>query len=168
MDLAKRKNWLREECGWILYQAIRSLQADKQDPKYSQLIIDKLHSNGLTRTPEGVAVWVAVREVKGHVKLPKGIWQNENPLHPKEKASLATILREASKNHADQSEADSKASQKGSWTSKLHFSWEIIMKHILDPHPPHHTKEIKEINMVTFWDECVDSMIAARASNKTC
>lgn len=53
-ELAMRKSWLREECGFILFTSVHILR-DK-DVTYSQLIIDKLHSNGLFKTTEGVAI----------------------------------------------------------------------------------------------------------------
>ena len=160
INLARQKSWLREECGWTLYQAIRSLGKEGHNSRYIQLIVDKIHENGLTRTPEGVAIWIATIELSPGVRLPKGEWEYNNPLHRKGKAALAAILKETSKIHPNQEGSDSKLSQKGNWSSKLHFSWEVIVSHILDRHSSIdtcQTESLNELDMASFWDECVDS-----------
>lgn len=160
INLARQKSWLREECGWTLYQAIRNLGKDGHDSKYIQLIVDKIQENGLIKTPEGVAVWIATTESSPDVRLPKGEWKYDNPLHQKGKNTLAVILKETSKVHSDHDGSDSKISQKGNWNSKLHFSWEIIISHILGRRScvdMHQTESLNELDMASFWYECVDS-----------
>lgn len=160
INLARQKSWLREECGWILYQAILYLDKAGHDTNYIQLIIDKVHENGLMRTSDGVAICIAAMESGQNVRLPKGDWQYDNPLHHKGKAALAAILKESSRIPSDMNGSESKISQKGNWSSKLHFSWQVIISHLLG----HHSSGIKcqsesldELDIAGFWDECVDS-----------
>lgn len=160
VELAKRKSWLREECGWILYQTIQGSQRENFSSKYVQIVIDKFKENELIDTPEGVAIWIATSESYPTVRFPKGIWKHENPLHRKERARLATILREAPPTSFVENKGKNKASQRGTWSSKLHFTWEVIMDRLLKGRSSNGKPSIKspnELNFPDFWEECVDS-----------
>lgn len=152
-ELAKKKVWLREECGWILYNAIQSLGKDSHPSIYVQLVVDKLQGNDLTTTPEGVAIWIGTIFNFPKVKLSRGVWCKENPLHRKEKAKLAKILKGASSASPDQSGGISKVSGQGPWTPKLHFAWEVILGRVLGNHS---ARSSKELGLADLWNECVD------------
>lgn len=154
LELAKRKIWLREECGWILYCAIQNLGRGGHDFKYAQQIIGKVQDSGLVKTPEGIALWIITSSEFPQVKLPRGIWLNDNPMHRKEKTKLATILNETSSTCLDPSGADSKVFQNGVWTSKLHFAWDVVLRRVLDMQS---LESSKDLDFASFWDECVDS-----------
>ncbi len=151
--MAKKKIWLREECGWILYSAVQSLQNDSHHSKYVQLIIEKVETNDLTRTPEGIAIWIGTALKFPNVALPHGVWHNENPLHKKEKAKLARILRGSSSGTPDQGGDVSNLSGQGIWTPKLHFAWDVLLGRILQVQSKGGSKEI---GLAEFWKECVD------------
>lgn len=161
LGLAKLRTWLREECGWVLYQAVQGCQTGTFSTEHVQILIDKVNENRLVDTPEGVAIWVAALEKYPAVRFPKKLWRHENPLHRKEKAKLAKILREApSHNDNDEDRGESKTSQKGTWSPKLHFAWEVILDRLLkDPSttsmPSTNLKDI--LGFSDFWEECVDS-----------
>lgn len=152
-ELAKKKVWLREECGWILYSAIQTLDKDNHPSDHVQLIVDKLHGNDLTTTPEGVAIWIGTMLNFPKVKLSLGVWHKQNPLHRKEKAKLAKILKGASSTSPDQGGDIQKASGQGAWTPKLHFAWEVILDRVLDTHS---VRSSKELRLADLWNECVD------------
>ena len=158
VELAKRKSWLREECGWVLYQAIQGSRAGDLSSEYVQTVVDKINENGLMETPEGVAIWIATLENHSAVKFPSGLWKHKNPLHRKEKARLAKIMREAPLANHDECGQGSKTSQKGMWSSKLHFAWQVILHQLLkNPSDGKSMKRSKdELNFRDFWDECVD------------
>lgn len=159
-DLAKRKPWLREECGWVLYQAIHMLGKSNCDPVFAQLIINSISDNGLAMAPEGIAIWIAAMTKTPMVKFPKGLWKRGNPLHRKETARLGMVMKEASTLILNESKTDSKGSQKGHWTSKPHFAWEVIIDRILSHQlldGKTSTTPSKEIELFDFWEECVDS-----------
>ncbi|MCJ1468835.1 DNA-directed DNA polymerase [Pseudocyphellaria aurata] len=153
LGLAKRKLWLREECGWVLYCAIQDLSSGGHDFKYVQEIIDKVQDNGLTNTPEGVALWIVTSLEFPQVRLPQGIWLNENPMHRKEKAKLATVLKETVLTNLDDSGADPNVSQNGVWTSKLHFAWNVVLGRVLSVQS---LESSKDLDLASFWEECVD------------
>lgn len=153
LGLAKKKLWLREECGWILYCAIQKLGKGGHDPKYVQQIIAKLQDKGLTQTPEGIALWILTSLKFPSVILPQGIWLNENPMHRKEKAKLAAILK-ASFTDFDHKGVGSNAVHNGVWTSKLHFAWDVVLGRALGMQAP---ESSNDLDLFSFWDECVDS-----------
>ena len=159
LDLAKRKHWLREECGWIVCNTIESLGRDGYDYRYTQIVIDKYHANGLTKTPEGIALWLVSQSNFPQVKFPPGTWQNENPLHRKDRAKLAAILKDALSDIADHDGDSSKGPQKGNWIYKLHFAWEKVLTHILSSCNGISKEGSKDLNLAEFWDECVDSRL---------
>lgn len=154
VELAKKKPWLREECGWILYGAIQNLGKGGHDSKYVQQIIGKVQDGGLIRTPEGIALWIITSLEFPQVKLPRGIWLNENPMHRKEKTKLATILKETSNTSLDPNGGDPNVFQNGVWTSRLHFAWDVVLGRVLGMQSP---ESSKDLDLISFWDECVDS-----------
>ena len=152
-ELAKKKVWLREEVGWILYNAIQILDKDNDPSDYVQLIVDKLQENDLTTTPEGVAIWIGTMLTFPNVKLSRGVWHKQNPLHRKEKAKLAKIMKGASSTSPDQGGDIQKVSGQGAWTPKLHFAWEVILDRVLGTHS---ARSSKELGLADLWNECVD------------
>lgn len=153
-EAAKKKSWLREECGWILYGACSSLGNRDRDLDLRQMLIDRLCQNGLAMTPEGVAVWLKIQTEVPGVHLPGNVWRDENPLHRKEKSRLAKILKETS-SEADAERSNGEVAQKGNWTSKLHFVWSAIFTILVNAEPT--SLEIsKTVTFDEFWQEAVD------------
>lgn len=157
--LAKKKSWLREECGWIIYEATQLLDSQTAAPIYAQLVIDHLHSNGLAKTPEGVAIWLSIQSAFPRVKLPKGIWHGDNPLHANEARGLAKVLKEVS--HSKESESGGEGSnERGMWYSNLHFVWDVVLADLIQKKSSlanGQSKTSKQLTFVDFWTEVVDS-----------
>ena len=156
-ELATKKSNLREECGWILYGAAQDLCLKVGGAKLAQLIVDKLLENNLTKTPEGVAIWIKIQSNIPNVILPAGVWHHDDPLDKKEKARIVKILKEASTSDLHQVDSGSKISQKGHWTSKLHFVWDVVISQLLVPQQIKDAGISKRQSFVGFWEECVDS-----------
>ena len=156
-ELARKKSSLREECGWILYSAVQDLSSKSRNTKHIQLIIDKLHENSLAKTPEGVALWIKIQFETPDVILPAGVWHNDDPLDKKEMARISKILKETSTSDIDQIGAGNTASQKGNWTSRLHFAWDVVISSLLVPEQTQHAGLPRRQNFENFWEECVDS-----------
>ena len=157
LELANKKSSLRDECGWILYGAAQDLCLKGGDAKHAQLIIDKLHESNLAKTPEGVAIWIKVQSNIPDVVLPARIWHHEDPLDKKEKARIAKILKESSTSDLDRPGIGSKLSQKGHWTSKLHFAWDVVISQLLIQEQTQNGRSSKRQNFEGFWEECIDS-----------
>ncbi|KAL8683498.1 MAG: hypothetical protein Q9186_000538 [Xanthomendoza sp. 1 TL-2023] len=164
-EAAKRKSWLREECSWILYGAAQTLTEGDRDPTFIKTLIEQLCKNGLSKTPEGIAIWLKVRATFPKVELPAGIWQNENPLHRKENSKLAKILQETST--ADRRDkSDEEAPQKGSWTSRIHFVWDVIFSELITGGPTHGTAlKSDNVSLNDFWQVAVDEHLFASTSS---
>ncbi len=158
-DLAKKKSWLREECGWIIYAATQQLASHGSDPSYAQLVIDQLCSSGLAKTPEGIPIWLSVQSNFATVKFPKGVWQGEDPLHVKDVRTLAKVLKEASEPNATHVAGEA-SRQRGTWNAKLHFAWDAVLADVLREGSSTvsiGTKTPKHLNFADFWIEIVDS-----------
>ncbi|MCJ1436894.1 DNA-directed DNA polymerase [Xylographa pallens] len=154
-ELAKKKSWLREECGWVLCAALKDPHT--MDSAHVEVLFEKLDSAGLTKTPEGVGLWITAQQAYPDVKYPRHVWHHGNPLHRKEKATLARILKETSTSH-DANGTAKKASQRGTWTSRLHFSWDIVFQALLEDRP-------KQLAFPDLWVEAVDNGLFAAASS---
>ena len=153
-ELAKKKSWLREECGWVLEEALQKLKSLSDGSNYAQVIIDKLQSTSLSKTPEGLVLWVIAQSKFPDLELPKHIWHNEDPLHRKERSTLARILKETSTKE-DLRDGGEKPIGTGTWSSKLHFAWEVILGALLDTNQ----NRLKRLSFSDLWVEAVDSKV---------
>ena len=63
---------------------------------YVDAILEELVASGLAKTPEGVAIWLAVRSKDLKVSFPAYIWHKNDPLCRKERQALAAALKEKS------------------------------------------------------------------------
>ncbi|KIX95770.1 uncharacterized protein Z520_08478 [Fonsecaea multimorphosa CBS 102226] len=170
--LAIKKPWLRQECGWVLYNCIVSDQDDLPE-SLSLHIIDKLVANKLIRTPEGVAIWLVASRRFPSVKLPKSTWKSGHPLVKKDVNILADILKDAK---VQQEEGDSDLKSQGSarWSANLHFAWEVVLAETFrnTSRESGVRKDVKnsirgddKITFDLFWKVVVDESLFAPASS---
>lgn len=159
--VAKKKPWLREHCGFVLFQAIQSLRGRSTGGQYVQLLLDKSHSNKLLKTPEGVAIWLAAQSSSYHLKFPGGVWHQENPLNRRNLSKLPSILREAfNSNENEQEKGQEGVVQKGSWNSNLNFAWSAILDAVRSNAAEDQAADSispDQITFAEFWFQCVDS-----------
>ncbi|RAK82890.1 DNA polymerase V [Aspergillus costaricaensis CBS 115574] len=166
-ELAKKKPWIREECGWIIYRCIYELAAQKADAKFLESALERLCLNDLARTPEGVAIWLAAKDLFPEVKFPSKVWKHDDPLDAKERNQLAKVMKESSSADSE-SEGGNKAKSSGVWNSKLHFAWDTVISRLADAP----TKESKSkgsssrISFADFWTEVVDNGLFASSSSE--
>ena len=146
-EAVKKKAWLSEECGWILYDALQTLKSRASGSAYAQKLIDLLVENDFAKTPEGVALWIAAKRNFTEVNLPKHVWHRRDPLNRKERKTLASILKETGADTSD-NEA-SKVPQKGNWFPKLHVAWQVVFEAVGDP-------DSGRIKFSELWQEAVD------------
>ncbi|KAI9766380.1 MAG: DNA-directed DNA polymerase [Candelina submexicana] len=168
-ELAKKKPWICEECGWILYEAIPRLSTNPITQYYTQAVVDKLHAHGLTKTPEGVAIWLSVRSLAPAVSLPKDVWHLDDPMDSKEKKTLAKVLI----GHGNlKGQDDENFTQKGIWNSRLHFIWGVLRAAFAEVEDPYKkllakSKRMTQTTWARFWTEAVDNtLFSASASNE--
>ncbi|KAK2786300.1 DNA-directed DNA polymerase [Onygenales sp. PD_12] len=169
-DLALKKPWLREECGWIIFCSFRDMHAQKVDAKFAQSALDALCQNGLAKTPEGVAIWVIAKELFPKLTFPEGIWQHGSPLHVREKATLAKIMKETSESEPEPGKENGKAQNSGVWNPKLHFAWDLLLQrlYIQSQEQDQAKEKSSKETLASFndiWTEVVDNGLFAAASS---
>lgn len=119
LELAKRKPWIREECGWVIVEALAQM-----DQSQAESTLELLHDAGLALSPEGVGIWLTAKNRFPDMRFPSKPWgQSGNPLeHLK---SLAKALKESS--NEEDSEKTKQAKQTGNWNPQLHFVWKLVL-----------------------------------------
>ncbi|KAI1933839.1 DNA-directed DNA polymerase [Ophidiomyces ophidiicola] len=166
-DLFKKKPWLKEECGYIIYQAIISIANEKGDVRYISEIIKGLSDNGLAKTSEGVAIWLAAMDFPLPVTFTSNIWHNNNPLHSKERATIARILKESSAPQSEQDYENDAANGSGVWNPKLHFVWDPILLKLYAAFDAEKNDHLpKQLLFSEFWTEVVDNGLFSAASSE--
>ncbi|KAJ5102667.1 hypothetical protein N7532_003196 [Penicillium argentinense] len=163
-ELAQKKPWIREECGWVVYRCVYDLAARKMDVKYVEAAIEGMCSHDLARSPEGVAVWLAAKEMFPKANYPEKIWKHDDPLDTKERNNLAKIMKESS---AEVSEGEKKSiKSSGVWNSKLHFAWDAVLSRASDESSKSKGSKSSRLSFSDFWIEVVDNGLFASASSE--
>ena len=140
--IASKKPWLRQECGWLLYKTIGALPDE-----FRHLIEPALHTHDMIRTPEGVAIALALISTSGSAD--DLAWQDGHPLAKKKVGKLAGIMKDA----RSKQEPDQERELQGSavWTPQLHFAWEVVLSEMYAA-----KKGKKILDFETFWLQAVD------------
>jgi len=119
LELAKRKPWIREECGWVIIEALAQLEEVQVIYTLEQLV-----EAGLALTPEGVGIWLTARNKHQTANFPIKPWgKSSNPLDNLQLLSKA--LKESSSN--EESTAQAQSVKSGSWNPQLHFVWNLVL-----------------------------------------
>jgi len=153
--MARDVPWLREECGMVLVEAIRSLQGQDQYQECANQVIERLNAFKLASTPEGVAIWLTVR-ASFEQALPDGIWHGKDPLSRKERTRLAKILKE---NYQRTPEDEGNDGIKSGTTSpNPTFAWNLVLSEVLrrDEQAPD-GKSSQKPEFPQLWIDIVDS-----------
>jgi DNA polymerase phi len=156
-QLALKKQWLRQECGWLFFTSISFVRSSNLEPEFALAVVESLKANNLVRTPEGVAVWLEVRTSYPEATLPKHIWKHRNPLCKAEVTSLSEVMKDAKAKQQQSESGESNASQgAGTWSQQLHFSWEVILRELFLPASHDQKASSERISFVKFWADVVD------------
>lgn len=161
-DLAQEKPWLREECGWVIYRCIYDLSAQKADAKFVEAALECLSQHELVRTPEGVAIWLAAKDLFPNASFPSKAWKHDDPLDEKERNQLAKVMKDSSSTETGKESQENKLKSSGVWNSKLHFAWDAVINRFMDV-PANGDRKSKKgfsssrLSFVDFWTEVVDS-----------
>ncbi|KAJ5949198.1 hypothetical protein N7454_000782 [Penicillium verhagenii] len=159
-DLAQTKPWIREECGWILYRCVYDLLARDMDAKYVEAILEGLVTHEVARSPEGVAVWLAAKDMFPNVKYPSKVWKHDDPLDTKERVGLSKIMKESS---VEEAQSENKPKPSSSWNSKLHFAWDAVISRTGES--TQSKSKSSRLSFSDFWTEVVDNGLFASASS---
>ena len=150
LDIASNKKWLAQESFFLLYTLFTDLCFPRDQLLYANVLIAKLQSRSLLRTPGGVAIWLAVQSLYPEVALPDGVWHHSDPLNHKERKSLGIILMEAT--FPISSLDDGQISQQsGRWSPSIHFAWDVVMAQLSIEAPMSSSAQDKE-SRISFGD----------------
>ena len=132
----------------MLFKALQVFEELRDGATYAQAVIDRLHANGLCKTIEGIALWIAALERFPSLQWPEAVFRHNDPLDREERPMLARVLKgTASESHSD--DIHSKNGQSGAWSSKLNFAWDVIL-----------TSSLKgnggRVSFSKLWPEIVD------------
>jgi len=154
-QLARQQPLFREECGMLLCDSVRSLAASKPDQKqkFLDVLLREMQSHGLTKTPEGVALWLTVRAVAPSSVFPKGLWYGDDPLSAREWQRLAKVMREDDTVIAEYG-------LKSSPQQNLHFGWSVVVESMIKN--LYDNNEDEDVAFNNFWTEVVDSKLPQR------
>lgn len=170
--LALKKPWLRQECGWALFNCVLD-QDNKLPGTFAVSAIEKLAANKLVRTPEGVAIWIGTTRRFPKIKLPTSAWKSGDPLAIKDVNILADILKDA-RAHPDQQDSESSAQGSARWSAGLHFAWDVVLAEVfrasgLKVDKQKKGKQVgseeKKLNFEMFWNSVVDESLFAQSSS---
>ena len=151
----------------MLFTAIRDAVVPSHKPDFPRIIAKTMQSFGLTRTPEGAAIWIALQSRYPMTDLPRGLWYQQSPLSEKEGPALARILREATSPTTAQGK-DENAASTGQWSAKPHFAWQAIIAEIMPgsssklASSAHSSGTSDPLMFQQFWITCVDSRYVFR------
>ena len=160
-EMARDIPWLREECGMVLVEAVKSLKAQSQFEHCAEEAIKRLTPFKLVSTPQGVAVWLTVRSSYEKV-LPEGVWHQKDPLSKKERPRLAKLLKEDF--HVDSEHTKDEAIKSAAANPNPTFAWDLVFGEILcrDEESKDIAKEPPKPEFPQLWIDIVDSKFIAR------
>lgn len=138
VELSSLKSWLRETSIFTLCQFIGLLDNNTHRDKVLVHVLQKINDFGLNLTTEGIAVYLSIpqqtrEKFASKISNPKPNWKNGDPLSKGNLPVLAKALKdvevvEAETQSNDTSKSKNGNKQKGSWSPRIHFVWDIIIK----------------------------------------
>ena len=149
-QLGAEKSWLRRDCGSMLYEYLES-RGSKLSTARIRNVIEIASEYNQLKTPEGIGLWLIIRNQFEEVALPTGIWHKDNPLASKERATLSKILLE------DVIGDDLKTKRAGARQSNLSFVWAVLLSNLFE------REESKDFGK--FWEQCVVSTMFSSSSS---
>ncbi|KAG9237495.1 putative DNA polymerase V [Amylocarpus encephaloides] len=150
--LQEKRSWIREECGWVIIEAVAQMNESN-----AQWTLRKLGVAGLASTPEGVGIWLTVRDRFPDMEYPLKPWGTSgNPL--KHLKTLAKALKESHDNKKKNQEPHT-AAQTGNWNPKLHFVWDLILQLFADGGDG---GDDTLVDFANFWKVAVDENLFSK------
>ncbi|PQE31882.1 hypothetical protein CJF32_00008808 [Rutstroemia sp. NJR-2017a WRK4] len=157
LELSNKKSWTREECGWVIMEALEQMQQ-----KQAEFTLTNLCDAGLGLSPEGVGIWLGARQRFPDMKFPSKPWgQSGNPLNHLK--ALAKALKESSSSDSG-TEKGQQANQTGTWNPKLHFVWNIVLQQYAKT-ANNESTDIKS-GFENFWKVAVDDNLFSASASK--
>ncbi|KAF2853792.1 hypothetical protein T440DRAFT_487096 [Plenodomus tracheiphilus IPT5] len=162
--MARDIPWLREECGMVLVEAVRSLKAQAQYRVCAEEVLSRLSAFKLMSTPEGVAIWLTV-QASYEEALPQGIWHEKDPLSKKERSRLAKILKENFQHETEKGVTETTKSASASASPNPSFTWDLVLSEMLRRDEESRSEAKEKTEFSQFWIDIVDSNLFASAAS---
>lgn len=159
-QMARDIPWLREECGMVLVDAVKSLKGQRKYQDCAEEMIARLRTFKLLSTPQGVAVWLTV-QTDFEQALVEGVWHNMDPLSKKERTRLAKILKENF--HDDTEDGTNSTTKNAAANPNPSFTWDLVLSEVLRGDERSNTSKEKR-EFPQFWTDTVDSKISLAVS----
>jgi DNA polymerase phi len=152
--MARDVPWLREECGMVLVEAVKSLKAETQYQKCAEEVLNRLTTFKLVSTPEGVAIWLTIQASYPKV-LPEGVWHGKDPLSKKERSRLAKVLKGTFTGESEH--GTDEAAKSGTTNPNPSFTWDLVFSEMLQRDEQSNGGANKKPEFPQFWIDTVDS-----------
>ena len=157
LQLAHEGVLLRREAGFVLHESIQRIATYSANvEEYLTLMLERLCRIKLAKSPEGIAIWLSVLSTAPTVNSPKGVWRNENPLHPKERDAVNKILRN-NQNIEQRDAAKSDDTDTGAAQRVPSFAWSVIIAHLSGLCSREHGRN----DLSHFWAAVVDGWLSS-------
>lgn len=143
VQLSSSKSWLREPAMFTLCQFFdeylkSAMASDELTVSFLQIISDE----GLTFTTEGLAFLLTIPSSSRGTLCSQvsslSYWKHGDPFAKGNMPLLAKVLKDVEVVQGDEAEDDNKNSnakdtkKKGTWSPRLPFVWDLILKHFAD------------------------------------
>lgn len=154
VGLAKQKEWLRTECGAMLYEYLECANGSRLSSDRVQPLIVAFREQQLLRTPEGIALWLSIAK-RWPDALPKDVWQKKDPLSSDELLQVKKIMQGSTTDDAHNA-STGKSLNSGTRQSQPSFAWKVILTQLY---------ERKEKLFRKFWEEAIENGLLAQVSS---
>jgi hypothetical protein len=155
---------LREECALVLVEVIKDLGTQSESERCAEALMQRLAAFKLVNTPEGVGIWLAVRDHFDGA-LPAAAWHNNDPLSKKERTRLADVLKENFQSKAVKSDANIKS---GNANPNPKFAWIMVLSEMLQRDETLRNSDTSstKLGFPQLWTDIVDSECAPRTHHR--
>lgn len=139
--LSGAKSWLRESAMFTLCQFLGTyLGSDLYDEATLVGFLQSISDEELNFTTEGLAVYLVIpqplRSIAAQQVTGSSLWKNGDPLSSGNLVTLAKVLKDVdvvAEDASDDSESkpqkNKNSKQKGTWSPRIPFVWEFLVKH---------------------------------------
>ncbi len=161
-QLTRETPWLRDQFCSIVCRAARILASKKADASYPQRILQVISGEDLSKSPEGVAIWLEMRSNFPNISLLKGEWFHDDPLSGKEIPSIAKIMTQSQSLQFEQDLNFAQRKGLGSRQITPGFAWDVIINHLIREamkKSPDPAEKPQSATFDQFWTEVVESRV---------
>ncbi|CCJ29977.1 unnamed protein product [Pneumocystis jirovecii] len=153
VSLSLKKGWLREPCFSVINNILIQLKSHDQSHEIYSMVLKKICDSKLSKTQEGVAIILTIQKIIKNLKsIGDTQWNPLSPLDSSNLETLAKVLKDVN--------IDPETKQRGNWSTKLHFVWDIIIEIYTSE-----TSNIVNLSFLDFWTKIIDESFFSATSS---